>query len=232
MSDLPRFNQGSVGSLQWHHLNRVFDAVESGREPVRYKPAAQESSFVYAVLTGQSADLTQAARYSWREVERNPNTGGFATREGGRTSGEDNPFQIPAMGVSGTELFSIGDLVILRLETFSTGQRFAHIVSNKSAGLMFKITGGISISSGRWRYTGVPVAVDNGAWVNLGSEVTLYNGCENATDSGNIIGVGTVKLNNTAAIRQRIRNDVVVNAVYINGGWSFSIPNGYSFSCT
>ena len=169
-----------------------------------------------------------------RVIEPNPTTGGFAEREGGRTSGTDaSPFLIPAIAISGTEAYQVGDLALLRLESFPNGQRFALVVKPTGSDVkMFRITGATSIGAGRWKYTGLLVGIELDAWVARGTEpYTLYNGCENAVDSGNIIGVGTVKPNSASAVRQPIRNETVVQAVYVNFGWCFSVPNGYSFAC-
>lgn len=234
MADLPRFTQGNFGNLQWHHLNQVFDVIERPPVPMERKRDPQDSSFVYAVLTGEQVTAQQQRRYSWREIERNPTTGGFAEREGGRTSGTDaDPFLIPAIAISGTEAYQIGNLVLLRLDSFPNGQRFALVIRPTGSDVkMFRITGATSIGAGRWKYTGVLAGIELDAWVARGTEpYTLYNGCENSVDSGNIIGVGTVKPNSASAVRQPIRNETVVQAVYVDFGWCFSIPNGYSFAC-
>jgi hypothetical protein len=234
MTDLPRFTQGNFGDLRFHHLNQVFDVIERPPVPMQRKTEPQESSFVYAVLTGEENTLQQQRRYSWREIERNSTTGGFAELEGGRTSGTlAEPFLIPAIAISGTETYQVGNLVLLRLESFPEGQRFALIIKPSGSDVkMFRITGAQSISAGRWKYTGVLVGIELDTWVPRGTEpYTLYNGCENPVDFGNTIGVGTVKPNNASAVRQQVRNDTIVQAVYVDFGWSFSIPNGYSFAC-
>lgn len=233
MSDLPRFTQGSFGNLEWHHLNQVFDVIERAPVPLERKRDRPDMSLIYAIITGELASMEIGPRYSWREILRNPDTGGIEAHPSPRTSGtEDDPFIIPAMGISGQERINVGDLVLLRQESFRDGRRYAVIIGSGVSVGMYRIEGATSIGTGRWAYTGVPVAVSNGDWVNPGLQVTLYNGCENPVDSGNTIGVGTVKPSNTGAIRQRIRDNTVVLAVSVSGGLCFSIPNGYSFTCT
>jgi len=234
MADLPRFTQGNFGNLQWHHLNQVFDVIERSPVPMERKRDPQESSFVYAKLTGEAATAPGGKKYSWVEIELDWLTNESSERDGGRRSGTaTDPFQVPALGISGSEAYQIGDVVLLRLESFPNGKRFALVIKPTGSDVkMFRIIGAASIAAARWRYTGIIAGLDTDSWVDRGTQqYTLYNGCENAVDFGNTIGVGTVKPGSAQAVRRPIRDDTIVQAVYIDGAWCFSIPNGYSFAC-
>lgn len=235
--DLPRFNSGKVGSLEWFHLNYVFDVIESGR-PQSRPQRKQDDEWIYATLTNvavvQAGQISN--RWSWNEIQRDPSTGGFSVVQGGRTSTYgDDPFFIPAIPVSGTEAYEIGDLVLLRLSRFANGSPYAVIVKpSGSAVSLFEIVGNSPGPSGRWTYTGRLRSFDGSiGWFDASSTTnfTLYNSCENVVDAANSIGVGTVKPSSATAIRQPIKNGTIVMAVYSESAWVFSIPNGYSFGC-
>jgi hypothetical protein len=237
MANFPRFTKGSIGNLQWFHMNGVFDAIERGGVPMRRYTEPRESQFVYAILTGTqvvTTGQTTQRRYAWKEIRlRSDGTSQVDPPDSVRTSGTQNaPFTVPAIAIGPAD-YQVGAQVLLRLESFIDVGRCALIISNVGAKTgMFRITGSQPLVGGRWKYTGLPMGVELDSWVQRDTEpYTLYNGCENPTDAGNVIGVGTVKPNNATAVRQPIRNETIVHATYVDFAWTFSVPNGYSFAC-
>lgn len=234
---LPRFTSGRVGNLEFSHLNEAFDRIESGRTGEKPARRPSEYEWLYVVLLNAAgpSENQMSGRWSWREIQRDPATGSYAELEGGRSSvGADNdPFAVPAISISGTQAYNTGDLVLIRLMRFPDGKPFALIVRPTGSDVaMFEIIDSTSIGLGRWRYT-ARLRSFASEWFASSSDTDfmLYNGCENTTDTGNTIGVGTIKPNSASAIRQPVRNGTIVMATYAGTAWSFSIPNGYSFSC-
>jgi hypothetical protein len=234
---LPRFTSGRVGNLEFSHLNEAFDRIESNRGGEKAMSRRAEYEWLYVVLLSESAPVPDqiSNRWSWKEIDRDPTTGGFSERVGGRSSfGADNdPFALPAISISGTQSYSTGDLVLIRIMRFPNGKPFALIVKPTGSDVaMFEITNSTGIGLGRWRYTAHLRSFGSEWFVSASdTDYTLHNGCENTVDTGNTIGVGTVKPNSASAIRQPVRNGTIVMATFSASGWVFSIPNGYSFSC-
>lgn len=223
-----------MGNLQWFHMNGVFDAIERVGVPMRRYTEPRESEFVYAIITGTQAPATGPRRYAWKEIRLNSDgMPDFIPPDAVRNSGPPtDAFGIPAFAIGPAD-YVPGNVVLLRLESFADEGRCALIISNVGAKTgMFRITGNQPLVGGRWKYTGVPMGVELDSWVQRDPEpYTLYNGCENPEDVGNVIGVGTVKPGSATAVRQPIRNETIVHATYVDFAWTFSVPNGYSFAC-
>jgi hypothetical protein len=236
---LPRFNDGKVGALEWHHLNEAFDLIEATNPALGGTRPIASGPLVLAQL-GAAVD----GAYQWSEVVLRDD-GEYEVVVGGRNSTLDGDTRAAAaFSLDGAQL-AVGTVVFITPRRTKTGKSWWGIVSTAGGGSQkaMQITGvAASNLSYLWGYKArevtVGFAVGQGGNIvtatQFGPEYSIWNLAELRADSGGLIGVGTVPPAGVSSVRRPISAGVVVVASKVPTAslWVFSMPNGYAFSCT
>lgn len=236
---LPRFTSGRVGNLEFHHLNEAFDRIEGVDTSMPNKMRARFSRVILARITGQSGS-GNAIKGSFQEVALSaPASNSYSAVSGGVTStiGTDAfgaPIVFPCSAV--------GTIVPILAHVAANGKvyfRECAGVSSAAGVRAGRITASTQITANtRWLYTLTDVKVNvlaSGTYNDTGvGSFQALNGCEEAVDdvANRNIGVGTVHVVGSTATRRPIKNNTIVVCTETLGGFVFSVPNGYGFSCT
>jgi hypothetical protein len=235
---LPRFNNGKVGELAWHHLNEAFDLIEASSPAIGGARPIASGPLVLAQL-GAAVD----GAYQWSEVVLKDD-GDYEVVVGGRNSTLDGDTRAaPAFSLDGAA-YAVGAIAFVTPRRTKTGQSWWAIVASSGGGQKaIKITGvNASNLSYQWGYEGREVQIGFDVVPPFGSVVTatefgptytMWNIAEIRPDDGGIIGVGSVPPAGVTAIRRPIRTGVIVVASKVPTAnlWVFSMPNGYAFTC-
>lgn len=229
---LPRFTSGRVGNLDYSNLNEAFDRIEA-KDAARMERKGPTPQVILARLVSKDAQ----ERFAWSEVVR-LDDGTYEPVLRGVTSSKDgDPYRYPAISTTGGA--QVNDVVLISPRRTKTGRLYYTIAT--SAGTVtraFIIVGSIphATRSDAWSYLGrvARIVIQPGigqVWQQVdAAEYVLVNGAENPVD-GTYIGVGTIAPVGVSAVRNPIRAGTVVMASNIGPGWSFSMPNGYTFTC-
>jgi hypothetical protein len=235
---LPRFNDGKVGALEWHHLNEAFDLIEATTPALGGTRPIASGPLVLAQL-GAAVD----GAYQWSEVVLKDD-GEYEVVVGGRNSSLDGDTRAsPAFSLDGAG-YAVGAVVFITPRRTKTGKSWWGIVSGASSTQKaMKIVG---TSQGNlsyvWGYTVREVTIGFSILPGVGNILTAtefgpewqaWNLAELRADDNGRIGVGTIPPAGVAAIRQPIRAGVIVVASKVPSAalWVFSMPNGYAFTC-
>lgn len=234
---LPRFTSGRVGNLEFQHLNEAFDRIDAlGSAPERNNQRSDvfNRTIVARVEAIQGTGLNALAKFS----EYAPETPGSSTYikvTGGVTStiGTDDyaaPLVYPFP--------DIGSVIPIVAGISNDGKLYFKSQSDSGSQTRFgMVESRTQLYPNRmWLYTLRFVAFDLQAntWTQLGGTFTALNGCENPVDDVNnrTIGVGTIYPSGATAVRQPIVNGTICACIVTAGHYLFSIPNGYSFTCS
>lgn len=238
---LPKFTAGQVGKLEFHHLNEAFERIErlDGNPALVASSGPVLGRVILVRITGQTGS-GNAIKGSFQEVALSTIgsnsyvavTGGVTSTVSGDAYGA--PIVFPCSAV-GTIVPVLGHIA-------ANGKLYFRECAGVSAGGAVragKITGSTQITAGaKWLYTLTDVKVNvlaSGTYNGTGvGNFQALNGCEEAIDVPveRKIGVGTIHVSGSTAVRQPIKNDTIVVCTETLGGFVFSVPNGYAFTCT
>lgn len=233
---LPRFTSGSVGNLNFSHLNDAFGYIDLARNEQTDRPSRQNETLplIVAKITQSDSD----GNHKWKEVALSGNA--YVDLENGRSSGDS--FEFPARTMDGSTIPD-GANVILVSKRKTDGSIYFLILGTEGGDTrMIRILAVNQVIRplAMWSYWVAPVVFDAGAiggpaWIGstqTGQAVAL-NGCENPFDNNAQIGVGTIVPSGVTFARQPIRAGTVCLARIVSPSvYHFSIPNGYSYTCS
>ena len=244
---LPRFTSGSVGNLNFSHLNEAFGYIdlERGSDEMPGMPATDPKlPLVVASITGR--DTGTIGNHSWKEIAWSGSQ--WTDVDGGRSStvGE-NAFAYPARTIAGTELATGSQVTLVPKRTSAGAAYYLALSPPETPTRMVRINGvnQVIIANRMWSYNvrvvnWDPSAIGGPQWVQVQEPYpqVAFNGCENAIDDASAlsIGVGTVLpvvgSQSGLANRMPIKTGTVVLARQKSTStFEFSIPNGYRFEC-
>lgn len=230
---LPRFNNGQVGALQWHHLNEAFDLIEASSPALGGTRPIASGPLVLAQL-GAAVD----GAYQWSEVVLKDD-GDYEVVVGGRNSTLDGDTRAsPAFALDGA-IYETGSVALLNPRRTKTGNSWWAIVTGIGSGQ--KALQIVSSEAGAlpstWIYTAREVNIENTLGTitasPFGPQYEVLNLSELLVDQGGVIGVGSIPPPGVSAERQPLRIGLVVVAskVGTSDPWVVCIPNGYRFTC-
>jgi len=238
---LPKFTAGQVGKLEFHHLNEAFERIErlDGNPALVAASGPILGRVILVRITGQSGS-GNAIKGSFQEVALSTvGSNSYVAVSGGVTSAVSGdtygaPIVFPCS--------AIGTIVPVLGHIAHDGKLYFREcagVSSAAGVRAGRITASTQITSNtRWLYTLTDVRVNTiaaGTYTATGvGSFQALNGCEEAVDSvaNRNIGVGTIHVVGSTATRQPIKNDTIVVCTETLGGFVFSVPNGYAFTCT
>jgi hypothetical protein len=236
---LPRFNNGKVGELAWHHLNEAFDLIEASSPAIGGARPIASGPLVLAQL-GVGVD----GAYQWSEVVLMDN-GSYEVVVGGRNSTLDGDTRAaPAFSLDGA-LYSAGAVVMINPRRTKTGKPWWAIVTGMASSqkAMQIVSANAGQTSFLWAYRAREVNIvstfgqPGGGSVTaspFGPEYTVINLAEMLVDQGGEIGVGSIPPLGVSSERRALRIGAVVPAskVPTSEPWVVFIPNGYRFTCS
>ncbi len=230
---LPQFTGGSVGKLTFSHLHEAFDAIDGlDRDAGSAAPNMRNRGrVILARVTG-----IVSGKVAWVEIQRAGTQ--FQTVVNGRSSIEgSNIVAYPIFGFGSVQP-TVGSDVAIFPAYDSTGALYYVPVAAASSSSSFMGRVGANpatiVQDVRWRYSVTEVEWNGGGYsaVSGGLTVNAYNGCENPTDDQANVGIGQPRGPTQTMTRQPIKSGTVAVVVRdASGNYSFSLPNGYAFTC-
>lgn len=234
--NLPRFSSGQFGALRFDQLNEAFDGIEEGsRSPVRHVGDHQRLPLVLASIVSYDEETL---RHAWAEAVINEAGTAVALEKGRSSTFRDDPYYFPAMNPSGSEIPS-GTVVPLVPKRRKDG-RPIYVIAGGAGSVVDTVmilgTYQAIIDGQMWSYRVRKARFSYAPplqWQTEGPDQGALNSCENAVDDVPFqsIGVGTIRPTGVSATRRPIKTGTVVVAAKRLAGWTFSIPNGYSYTC-
>lgn len=232
---LPRFTSGSVGSLQYHHLNEAFDLIESSG-PVSSPFGMGENA---QLILAQLGPETNGA-YQWTEVVLKDD-GTYEPLVGGRSSAlSSDSLAAPAFALDGAA-FAMGSVVTISPRRTKEGKSWWAILSataGASKAMQILGTQPTQWPGPMWGYRARETVVQLGSAPTeyrsepFGPEYTILNLAE-IRDDDEYIGMGTMIPGFATAVRRPIRpgHVVIAHKIPTVSLWCFFAPNGYQFGC-
>lgn len=232
---LPRFTGGSVGKLTFDHLNDAFESIDAIERDAGTAVPSQmrRGRTVVAKILSKNAD-----EYAWQEVARSGTA--FAAVPDGLTSLESGSLYAYPIVATGQGDIPVNSVVVIAPQYDLTGKLYYVSISPPAAGTsMIGIVQGVSSTvtqNQRWLYNVNEVYFNVNSYTAVpgGRSVIANNGCENAVDAPQNIGVGQATGIAQNLVRRPIKSGTVVTLVQdavISSQYTFSIPNGYEFTC-
>lgn len=229
--DFPRLTSGSLGALNFSHVNEIFRRIENLENDAAIgstrKGSAMGITFLARItaLDGSRAAFVQVAR-------NNTNPGTFDDVAGGATSRQgDNEFFYPIH----SSTVRVNQVVPVCARRMTNGDVVYEAIGSEPPDAPYIITGHEG-NGPVWRYFGKEARWDGNQRrfyeISSSNEVVLLNGAENPIDTADEIGVGTKVLDATPFTRRPIKPMTVVVASRTKAGeLVFSVPNGYEVIC-
>lgn len=230
---LPRFTGGKVGKLTFDHLNEAFDNIDGIERDAGEVPssASRRGRAIIARITNSNG-----TQFSWFELVRD-SSGYVIATDGLNSIDNGNLYGFPILAF-GALAPAVGNDVVIVPQYDNQGNLYYVPIAASGGGTTFVgVTQGIPttlVTDLKWSYSVREVAWNGNGYSSVtgGLQVTAYNGCENPTDDQSNVGVGQPRGPTATMTRQPIKSGtVVLVARDALGLYSFSIPNGYAFTC-
>lgn len=236
---LPRFTSGSVGRLEFSHLNQAFAAIDEREASLHPSSIATESAsgtrlpLIVAKITGRSGE-----NHSWVEVKREASN--WSVLDGGRTSTLNaDAYAFPAITTDGIPVPN--DSIVMLIPKRSKTGSILYLALNPGAGTIQPVrieSFEVITNNKQWRYTAKAVTVTASGtpliptYAASGNPFVLFNTVEDIADTTTIYGVGSYKNANFTITRMPLRVGLIVNATKVSSSvWITSTPNGYKYEC-
>ena len=242
---LPRFTSGSIGKLDFSHLNDAFGYIDLARSVSTPMPDSKSapSGAIFAKILNRDIQNNRSV-HSWTEVvQTGPGT--YVEPQHPRTSKVDgNDFFYPVETIDGDELATNSVHAVFPHRRADGSFFYLQLGVQQEVGMLaIGTVAQTLIPNQMWTYHARLArfridAYPTPTWEVYGDPTTAVNGCESAPDIHPIYGVGSSipgansGQEGTPNISRRpIRSGVIAVAIRATAIWTFSIPNGYSVIC-